>query len=670
MSTAKEPGLGPQPRTGREGAILIWLDSLSIGLCTPEAFLAAMHEQFRDDQDESWEVLSLLDQYYRRGKIKPELFHQLKSHLVGSALNANEDAAASVRSHATTNVTTPISASRETAPPDPRPPDPRPAVREVAIGDVLRDRYRLRAVLGRGGLGIVFEAADEYRLDVPRAGQRVAIKVLHTALAKRQDMITGLQMQFQQLQSLSHPNIVRVHEFDRDGDIAFFTMELLSGAVLSRVLGARNAIALPRPQALAVIRDIGAALCYAHSRGVIHGDLNPQNVFVANDGDLRVMDFAASRTMLHEMWPADVELSRRHPVAARSYASCQVLEGQRADARDDLFALACIAYELLSGKHPFPKRTAVEASAARVRPRRPPGLAGHQWRALREGLRWDRDRRPADLRQWLNRFDLRGAAARLPALPELVKTPVARKRTLGRAAAAVMILALLAAAGYWALADYDSLASRVAAWTRQARSALDTAGSLPAAPEPALAQQTPPPPAPPITHAAPAAPPPVPMAVAPAAAPTAASSMTAAPPILTSRRGAAAAAPASSGESSPHAANAGPIRIEMAADTVDVQAAETTAHVIVRRRGSLHGAADFTWWTESGTAKPGKDFTPVIPHVEHFEDGSGSVTLSVPVSSTPRTQAKSFYIVIDRTDTGAALGARNLTMVTLQPPPD
>jgi hypothetical protein len=328
-----------------------------------------------------------------------------------------------------------------------------------------------------------------------------------------------------------------------------------------------------------------------------------------------------------------------------------------------------------------------------VRPRRPPGLAGPQWRALREGLRWDRDRRPADLRQWLNRFDLRGAAARLPALPELVKLPVARKRSLGRAAAAVIILALLAAAGYWAVEDYDSLASRVATWTRQARFALDSAGSLPAAPEPALAQQTTLPPNPPITQAAPATPPPIPMAVAPkaapmavapraapmavapvaaaptVAAPTVTSPTAATPPILTSGRGAAAAAPASTDASSAHAAAyAGPIRVEMAADTVDVQAAETTANVIVRRKGNLHGAVDFTWWTESGTAKPGKDFTPVIPHVEHFEDGSGSVTLSIPVSSAPRTQARSFYVVIDRTDTGPALGARNLTMVTLQPP--
>ncbi|MGC2030475.1 MAG: hypothetical protein WA642_10680, partial [Steroidobacteraceae bacterium] len=114
-------------------------------------------------------------------------------------------------------------------------------------------------------------------------------------------------------------------------------------------------------------------------------------------------------------------------------------------------------------------------------------------------------------------------------------------------------------------------------------------------------------------------------------------------------------------------AAAGPMHIEMAADTVDIQPGETTANVVVHRKGNLHGETSFTWWTESGTAKPGRDFAAAVPRVEHFEDGSKSVILNIPVSAAPRTQPKSFYVVIDRTDTGAALGERNLTMVTLQP---
>jgi hypothetical protein len=106
----------------------------------------------------------------------------------------------------------------------------------------------------------------------------------------------------------------------------------------------------------------------------------------------------------------------------------------------------------------------------------------------------------------------------------------------------------------------------------------------------------------------------------------------------------------------------------MAADTVDVQATDTIARVVVRRRGNSRGDASFTWWTESGTAKPERDFAPVMPRAERIEDGSGSIILNIPVSDRPRTEPKSFYVVIDRTDSGASLGARTLTMVTLQPP--
>jgi hypothetical protein len=107
----------------------------------------------------------------------------------------------------------------------------------------------------------------------------------------------------------------------------------------------------------------------------------------------------------------------------------------------------------------------------------------------------------------------------------------------------------------------------------------------------------------------------------------------------------------------------------MAADTVDVEPSDQAARITVRRRGNVHGGASFTWWTESGTAQPGRDFFPVIPSVEHIPDGRDSITLNVPILSAPRGKSKSFYVVIDRIESGGAeLGARTLTMVTIQPP--
>jgi serine/threonine protein kinase len=741
-----------------DGAVLVWLDALAGGLCTPEAFLSAMRDHFHGDLDEGWRVLSLLDQYYRRGKIKPEIFHTLKSQLEGSALNADEEAAGRPRPRAAAPVTpvapaadvtrtAPFAPAADVAPAAPAAPAaptadvaraapaaaaatpvtaaipvtsitdaipvvpvtaavpvtapaaasreapapvPRPAVRKIAAGDRLCSRYWIRGVLGHGGMGTVFDGVDEFRVDMPGAGQRVAIKVLPAAITRRRDLLTELQMEFQYLQSLSHPNIIRVHEFDRDGDIAFFTMEFLNGDSLGRVLSARNAIALPRPQALAIIRQIGAAICHAHSRGVVHGDINPQNVFITNDGELRVMDFGASHGLRRELSLAAREWAPRASVVTRSYASCQLLEGQHPDTRDDVFALACVAYELISGQHPFQMLAAVEAREQRLRPSRPRGLNGRQWRALREGLRWERERRPSDVQKWLDRLDLAGAAPRLPSLTALVELPAPRTRRPVRAAAAILMLVLLATFGIWAVTDYDSLEQHVVEWNQQARSTLENAGLWPSATAPVAADQ--PAPAAPTTtpsslprSSARAAPSALPRSSAPATTPSAlprssapATTPSALPRAAPGARATPAPPPVAALPPAPTprqraaavagSAGAGPARIEMAADTVEVQASNVTALVVVRRKGNLHGDASFTWWTESGTAKPGRDFTPVIPRVDRIPDGSSSVSLSVPVSGTPRTQPKSFYVVIDRTDSGAALGAKTLTMVTLQPP--
>ncbi|MGB6356342.1 MAG: protein kinase [Steroidobacteraceae bacterium] len=733
MTPGTDPARRAEPRPGNEGALLAWLDALVSGNCTDEEFLVAVRNHCSGDSDQTWEVVSLLDQYYRRGKIKTDLFLTLKSRLEDSALDNDEDLGASLAAtvaarlaasppvHASaplrassgpsglarvptlptaepprppsaaartsaappspsTLVTSPVAAAPTMAPAAPAAAPRSAPPRNVAIGDVLRQRYKVVGLLGQGGMGTVFEAVDEYRVDLPTTSQRLAIKVLHTAVSQREELLSQLQREFQHLQLLSHPNIVRVHEFDRDGDIAFFTMEFLNGALLSQVLGARKAVALPRPYVLAIMRDIGAALAHAHSQGVVHGDINPQNVFITNGGELRVLDFGASHRMLRDRWTSDIRLSERAPVATQGYASCQLLEGQYPDARDDLFAFACVAYVLLWGRHPFPNRTAVEACAQRLRPARPPGLTNRQWRVLREGLRWERDRRPADVGQWLDRFDLSGAAPRLPKLPLLVNSPSQSNWNVKRTAGAILAAALLAAACYFAVTNYDSLAQHLMAWTGQAPSAGGDANKLPEASAPAVTAPTATAPtvgAPPITGQA-MNPPRVaaasPKALSKSTHPTATLSALMASPISPANAAAApktrlaAAARTSAGSASTRAANAGPVRIELAADTVDVEPSDTTASVVVSRKGTLHGEASFTWWTESGTAKPGHDFSPVTPRMGQIDDGSASTVLIIPVSGAPRTRPKSFYVVIDRTDSGPALGARTLTMVTLQPP--
>jgi hypothetical protein len=126
------------------------------------------------------------------------------------------------------------------------------------------------------------------------------------------------------------------------------------------------------------------------------------------------------------------------------------------------------------------------------------------------------------------------------------------------------------------------------------------------------------------------------------------------------------AAPAASAAPAP-AQSAKPALIEMTVPTVEVPAGELSARIMVRRKGNLRGEIGFTWWTESGTAKPGTDFTPVVPQVAHMGDRQTGVSLVVPLLTSSRAQPKSFYVVIDVPEGNAKLGERALAMVTLPP---
>jgi len=691
MCPVRQPADVQQPKIADESAIKTWLDALAIGACDAAAFLQYMQKRFASDADGNWEVLSQLDQYYRRGRITTEVFHTVKKALAESALGGRSSPVAreTAVAHETPMVPE-IPVALEVAVPQatvhtelsdtyrhreetPQSPD---AADDLRPGSVLRRRYRIENVLGQGEMGTVFQALDEYRLET-QPGQKLAIKVLHTAVTKRAELLTQLRREFQLLQLLSHPNIVRAFEFDRDGPVIFFTMELLNGPLLSRVLQARRLIPLERAQAWAVVRDIGAAIAHAHSRGVVHGSINPQNIFITVPGELRVLDFAAAHRSNSRSSTPDHEMTM--PFAASAYASCQVLEGERADVRDDVFALACIAYLLLSGEHPFSKKTAIEARQTNLSLRRPPKLTNRQWQALRAGLRWEREHRPANVQEWLERLDLRGAAKRLAPISDLLEPPPRKesKSFFGLAVAAGVVLLLGAA--FWIVNNRGALPQIDNSPPSLADSSSPPAAPVaaPAAAPPAATSSTPTPP-PPASHVTPAAPAadsaptppaashapavtPPPASHAPAVAPPPASHAPAVAPPVATKPAAAPSVPPSAGVSS------GPSKVELTSDTVDVPAPESLALLSVHRKGSLRGETSFTWWTESGTAKPKIDFSPVVPQLAYIGDGKSSVSLSIPLSKAPRTQSKSFYVVIDQAEGGAALGGRTLTMVTLLP---
>jgi hypothetical protein len=656
-------------------------------------------------------LLAYLDQYYRRGKIPADSFNSLKSHLERLLLGADSGKpayvapepqpeaapAAAPAAHVGRNRGSDRAYEEAITRPHAEQPDApaRNAVQPLGAGDSLRGRYRILGVLGRGGMGVVYLALDSYRLDEPADDQRVALKVLHSEVVKRPRLLAELRREFRHLQKLAHPNIVRVHEFDRDGELAFFTMEYLSGVPLGRMLAQPESYALRRDHALTVARAVGSAIAHAHSRGVVHGDLNPGNVFLTDEGEVRVLDFGASYQLHRGPWISEFDAHPQMAVATPSFASCQVLEGEAADARDDVYAFACVLYLLLAGRHPFAGETAQQARARRLDPRRPPGLRAAQWRALQEGLRFERERRPASIAEWLTRLDLDGAggADRLPPLRDLrttVRSP--RRSAAGWVGALAGIAAAGLALGGWWLAHQPGAVADALAALRTRRDAPRTAppatATEPAPPAAAPTHRVPPamalPPTPqaqparaqvpPRVTAAPVASAPPSAAAARADGPSPSADATApprtappatAPPPARLSTGSPAAATASS------AAAAGRVdgarsRIEMAADNVETPNGELMARIVVHRTRSVREDVSFNWWTESGTAMPGRDFVPVKTRVEHLEKGKESISLLVPlIDARPHAKPRSFYVVIDEPSNNATLGPRNLTMVTI-----
>lgn len=274
----------------------------------------------------------------------------------------------------------------------------------VDVGSVLCGRYVLERAIGTGGTAVIWRARDLEAAD-DSADAHVALKIPRPDHGGLERMHARLQHEFHHARALSHPCIVRVFALERDGSIGFMTMELIAGKTLSFMLREQ-----PPPPALAwrILRACGQALAYAHSQGIVHGDFKPANVFVTpaegRSEDVKVVDFGAAGD--------DAGSPSRIPAATPAYASPEVLSGLAPEPRDDLYSFACVAYELLAGRHPFGQRSSLEARAANLTAPRPAQLSESQWHALRAGLSWQRAQRPASMAELLD-----GLTSPVPASP-------------------------------------------------------------------------------------------------------------------------------------------------------------------------------------------------------------------------------------------------------------
>lgn len=269
--------------------------------------------------------------------------------------------------------------------------DPRQESRAAGTGAMLKDRFILDSEIGRGGMGVVYRAVDRRRLEAMHRQPYVAIKLLSGDFRYHPEALRTLEAEARKAQELSHPNIVSVHDFERDGSNLFIVMELLDGEPLDQVLAQAAGAGLPPAQGQAILHGLCAGLGHAHARGVIHADLKPANIFVAAGGEVKLLDFGiASATRDSGFDPAALG------GMTLPYASPGMLEGAARDIRDDVYALGCVAYLLLSGRHPFEMAPSLEAREKGMMPARPPGLSEQAWSAVSAALSFDAAARPAD----------------------------------------------------------------------------------------------------------------------------------------------------------------------------------------------------------------------------------------------------------------------------------
>ncbi len=277
----------------------------------------------------------------------------------------------------------------------------------MGVGSVIKERFRLVEFIGCGGMGDVYKAEDQRRLDAHDHDSLVAIKVLNKTFREHPESLRSLQREARKTQNLAHPNIVNVFDFDRDRDNVFMTMELMQGAPLSTVIKA-NPAGLSPDRVLDYVAGMAGALGYAHQQGIVHSDFKPSNVFL-NNGQIKVFDFGIARAAKSAAAPEDSFDAGDLGALTPSYASPAMLDGAATvDARDDLYALGCIIYELVCGKHPFirngKKVPADEARLAGMKMVELKQLNRNQNKALRQLLSFDEQQRTASVETFLQQF--------------------------------------------------------------------------------------------------------------------------------------------------------------------------------------------------------------------------------------------------------------------------
>ena len=280
---------------------------------------------------------------------------------------------------------------------------------DIKIGTVIDQRFVLEKLLGRGGMNVVYRARDLVKEQARDPNPYVAIKILGAEFSKNPEAWITLQRETKKAQSLAHPRIAIIHDFqiDRETRLPFAQMEELQGEPLDKVLRRARDGLEDRELATRMVEDIAEGLKYAHQRGIVHCDLKPSNVFLTDKKEIKILDFGIARVMPGA--GEDEFDAGRISALTPAYASCEMFERKPPHPADDIYALGVIAYELFTGRHPYEavlsaREPALAAREQGLRPERPPGLGRRQWQVIADSLALERRFRPRDGAEFQRRF--------------------------------------------------------------------------------------------------------------------------------------------------------------------------------------------------------------------------------------------------------------------------
>jgi TonB family protein len=238
-------------------------------------------------------------------------------------------------------------------------------------------------------MGVVFLAVDQ-----EVRGEMFAVKVLRPEIRANPESLRLLREEVRRTRALRHPHIVGVYSLNSDPSGVYMLMEYLEGKSLKTVLDEEFGRGMPLIRAWPMIYDVGAALAYAHDHNVIHSDIKPSNVIITSSGSCKLLDFGIARADRNRTTTRDATAIG---ALTPAYACCEMFEGRAPDQSDDVYAFACVIYEMLTGRHPYGRMAAVEARARKLQPAPIKALTNRQNAALARALEFNRERRTASV---------------------------------------------------------------------------------------------------------------------------------------------------------------------------------------------------------------------------------------------------------------------------------